>query len=70
MKKKDSVTGEEFECIGDASCWCMESPRVLPIEQQECVGPTRLKALIKDNSSDRELRTNPTDHGSSLERKI
>jgi len=70
MKKIDSVTGEEFECAGNVDCWCMESPRVLPIEQQECVGPTRLEALIKDSKSDTEFRTDAANNGSSVERKI
>jgi len=54
MKKVDLETGEEFECAGDASCWCVQQPLVMEIEAVECVGPQRLKVLIKEKTNDTE----------------
>jgi len=70
MKKIDSVTGEEFDCSADAHCWCMDQPRVLSVEQQECVSPNRLEALLKEKNSDTEHGHNAANNGSSLEREV
>ena len=44
--KTDPVTGEEFECSGgEGHCWCLDYPRVIEVQGDECVGPTRLKQL-------------------------
>jgi len=72
MKKIDQVTGEEFECGADKPepCWCHELPHVLPcVEGEECIGPTRLTAMIEEKKND-TIKTRAADHGSSLERKI
>lgn len=45
--KKDPVTDEEFECTGDSTCWCMDLPKTNLPPEGECIGPTRLKALIE-----------------------
>ena len=52
MKKKDSVTGEEFECSGDTTCWCMDQPHVFKIEAGECIGPKHFEELIKEKAND------------------
>ena len=57
MKKLDPVTGEEFECTADESCWCMKFPQKLTIKEAECIGPTRLKEEIQrheHNDTDNE----------------
>jgi len=70
MKKIDSVTGEEFECAGDESCWCMELPNVLPFSGGECIGPTRVEAVIGDKESDTKHGSSSADHGRGVEGEV
>jgi len=72
MKKTDTVTGEEFECGSqEGSCWCHELPHVLPcVLGEECIGPTRLKSLIKERQSDTKPNPSSDDHRDSLEGEI
>jgi len=72
MKKTDKVTGEEFECGSqEGSCWCHELPHVLPcVKGEECIGPTRLTAMIEEIQGDTKSKPGSTDHGSSLEREV
>lgn len=49
MKKVDEVTGEEFECSADETCWCMKEHHALSIQGNECIGPKRLKEEIQRN---------------------
>ena len=53
--KTDPVTGEEFECSGgEGHCWCFDYPRVVEVQGDECVGPTRLKQLVEE-----KIRSSP-----------
>lgn len=62
MKKIDIVTGEEFECAGDATCWCMKRSNVVLFKERECIGPARLDSLIEELESDTEGKSRSRDN--------
>tara|TARA_B100000519_G_scaffold39807_1_gene29492 strand:+ start:1473 stop:1703 length:231 start_codon:yes stop_codon:yes gene_type:complete len=39
-----------WDCNPSGDCWCKKMPNVVPISGSECMSPTKLKKLIKEEN--------------------